>query len=636
MAAPPPNLTISQWADRYRKLSSESSSEPGQWHTDRAEYQREIMDAVSDASVETVVIKSSSQIGKSEIGLNMVGYHIDQDPAPMMVVLPTERDAESWSKDRFAPMVRDTECLRGKLSGPKSRDGSNKILHKKFTGGQLTLVGSNAPSGLAMRPIRILLCDEVDRYPASAGAEGDPVNLARKRTVTFWNRKIIMVSTPTIKGASRIDAAWENSDKRRYWVPCPHCGEYQILRWEQVHWEKSSGKKGQESKHLPETAHYVCEHCGDTWSDPQRWATIHLGEWRAENAFVDTAGFHLNEIYSPWIKLEKMAREFLAAKEHGEEAMKTFINTSLGEVFEIRGEAPEWERIYNRREDYPIGTVPEGGLFLTAGADVQRDRIEVEVVAWGRQRESWSVDYRVLLGDTAKAGVWNKLSAMLEERFPHARTGAGMIIERMAVDSGYATQEVYAWSRTAPLGRVMPIKGVDKSRFPIQGPSDVEVKIGKRKRKRGARLWTVCGPVFKAELYGNLRQEMPDEPEGEGFPPGYCHFPQYDPEYFRQLTAEQAVTRVKKNGFAVIEWQKTRERNEALDCRVYARAAAEHELIRMNERVARNKERKLEENAKENTMDNVNKSKPIPAAQTGEPDTASRWAEPVLSDDPWL
>ena len=633
MAAPPPNLTISQWADRYRKLSSESASEPGQWHTDRAEYQREIMDAVSDASVETVVIKSSTQVGKSEIGLNMVGYHIDQDPAPMMVILPTERDAESWSKDRFAPMVRDMSCLRGKLSGPKSRDGSNKILHKKFTGGQLTLVGSNAPSGLAMRPIRILLCDEVDRYPASAGAEGDPVNLAKKRTVTFWNRKIILVSTPTIKGVSRIDAAWENSDKRRYWVPCPECGEFQLLHWEQVRWNKEEKSKGKTAKHLPETAHYVCEHCGDIWNDSRRWSTIRLGEWRAEKPFVDSAGFHLNEIYSPWKKLDELVREFLFAKEMGEEGMKVFVNTSLGEVFEIRGEAPEWERIYNRREDYAIGIVPNGGLFLTAGADVQRDRIEVEVVAWGRDRESWSVDYRVLLGDTAKADVWNKLSAMLEERFPHAATGADMIIERMAVDSGYATQEVYAWSRTAPLGRVMPIKGVDKSRFPIQGPSDVEVKIGKRKRKRGAKLWTVCGPVFKAELYGNLRHETPETGDGDaGFPPGYCHFPQYDPEYFKQLTAEQAVTRAKKNGFAVIEWQKTRERNEALDCRVYARAAAEHDLIRLTERVARNKERKLEENSKEVAVKTIS----TPSSSSGKPDTVSRWAEPVLSDDPWL
>ena len=460
--------------------------------TDRAEYQRGIMGAISDPSVETVVVKTSAQVGKTECILNAVGYYVDQDPSPIMVVMPTERDAETWSKDRFAPMARDTPCLRGKLSNPKSRDGSNKILHKKFGGGHLTIVGANAPSGLAMRPIRILLCDEVDRYPASAGAEGDPVNLAKKRTVTFWNKKIVLVSTPTIKGVSRIDAAWEESDKRRYWVPCPDCGEHQVLHWEQVRWDKDAA-----GKHLPESAHYVCEQCGSLWKDTKRGGAIRLGEWRAEKPFDRIAGFHLNEIYSPWVKLEEMVRTFLSAKEHGEEAMKTFINTSLGEVFEIRGEAPEWERIYNRREEYPIGAVPEGGLFLTAGADVQRDRIEVEVIAWGRRRESWSIDYRVLQGDTAKTDVWNKLSAMLEERFPHTETGAGMMIDRMAVDSGYATQQVYAWSRTAPLGRVMPIKGVDKSRFPIQGPSDVEVKIGQRKRKRGAKLWTVCGPAPK-------------------------------------------------------------------------------------------------------------------------------------------
>ena len=592
--------------------------------TDRAEYQRGIMDAISDASVETVVVKTSAQVGKTECILNTVGYHIDQDPSPIMVVMPTERDAETWSKDRFAPMARDTPCLRGKLSDPKSRNGSNKILHKKFAGGHLTIVGANAPSGLAMRPIRILLCDEVDRYPASAGAEGDPVNLAKKRTVTFWNRKMVMVSTPTIKGISRIDAAWEESDKRRFWVPCPDCGEHQVLCWEQVRWDKDEA-----GKHLPETAHYVCEHCGSLWKDATRGAAVRLGEWRAENPFARIAGFHLNEIYSPWVKLEEMVRAFLSAKEHGEEAMKTFVNTSLGEVFEIRGEAPEWERIYNRREEYPIGIVPEGGLFLTAGADVQRDRIEVEVVAWGRNRESWSVDYRVLHGDPAKAGVWNKLGAMLDERFPHAGTGAGMVIERMAVDSGYATQEVYAWSRTAPLGRVMPIKGVDKSRFPIQGPSDVEVRIGKRKRKRGAKLWTVCGPVFKAELYGDLRKDPPED--GEEFPPGYCHFPRYDPEYFKQLTAEQAVTRVKKNGFAFIEWQKTWERNEALDCRTYARAAAEYDLVRLTERVARNKERKLEESGVAETDVEPETSEP-----SEEPVTVSRWPEPVLSDDPWL
>jgi phage terminase large subunit GpA-like protein len=239
---PPPELTISDWADANRRLSSEASAEPGRWRTSRAEYQRGIMDAISDARVETVVVMSSSQTGKTEAQLCAVGYHIDQDPAPIMVVMPTERDAETWSKDRFSPMARDTPCLAGRIADPKSRDGTNKILHKRFPGGHLTIVGANAPSGLASRPIRLLFCDEVDRYPFSAGAEGDPVNLAKKRTVTFWNRKIVLVSTPTIRGASRIETAYEESDQRQFWVPCPCCGTEQVLTWGQVRWDKAPGR----------------------------------------------------------------------------------------------------------------------------------------------------------------------------------------------------------------------------------------------------------------------------------------------------------------------------------------------------------------------------------------------------------
>ena len=233
------------------------------------------MDAISDGTVESVVIMSSSQVGKSEALGNAVGYYIDQDPAPIMMVMPTERDAEAWSKDRFSPMARDTPCLVGKIADPKSRDGSNKILHKRFPGGHLTIVGANAPSGLASRPIRILLCDEVDRYPFSAGAEGDPVNLAKKRTVTFWNRKIVLVSTPTIRGASRIETAYLESDQRQYWVPCPSCGAHQVLFWGQVRWESEGGE------HHPETARYHCALCDAAWSDAMRWAAIRRGEWRA-------------------------------------------------------------------------------------------------------------------------------------------------------------------------------------------------------------------------------------------------------------------------------------------------------------------------------------------------------------------
>jgi hypothetical protein len=298
----------------------------------------------------------------TEILLNTVGFHVEQDPAPIMVVMPTERDAGTWSKDRFSPMARDTPCLRGRISNPRSRDGNNKILHKKFPGGHLTIGGANAPSGLASRPIRVLLCDEVDRYPFSAGAEGDPVNLAKKRTVTFWNRKIVLVSTPTIRGASRIETAYEESDKRQFWVPCPDCGESQTLIWHQVRWDRDPT-----GAHKPETARYECIHCAAPWSDAVRWAAIRKGEWRAQAPFAGIVGFHLNEIYSSWVRLEAMVRTFLSAKDHGDEAMKTFVNTSLGETWVETGEAPDWQRLYERREPWQIGTVPSGGLFLTLG-----------------------------------------------------------------------------------------------------------------------------------------------------------------------------------------------------------------------------------------------------------------------------
>lgn len=542
--------------------------------TERAEYQRGIMNAISDASVETVVVKTSAQVGKTECILNTVGYHVDQDPSPIMVVMPTERDAETWSKDRFAPMARDTPRLHGKLSDPKSRDGSNKILHKKFVGGHLTIVGANAPSGLAMRPIRILLCDEVDRYPPSAGAEGDPVNLARKRTVTFWNRKIVLVSTPTIKGVSRIDAAWEESDKRRFWVPCPDCGTHQVLRWEQVHWEKDAA-----GAHLPETAHYVCEECGSVWSDAQRWSVIRHGEWRAENPFAGIAGFHLNEIYSPWVRLENMVRAFLSAKAQGAEGMKTFVNTSLGETWVEIGEAPDWERLYDQRRQWSPGTVPEGGLFLTAGADIQKDRIEVDVWAWGRGLESWLVEHIVIDGGPHDPDPWLRLETLLDQPWPHA-SGAHLRIAKLAVDTGYEAPAVYAWARKAGFGQVAPVKGVEgfNRSSPVSGPTFVDATDGGKKLKRGARLWTVSVSTFKSETYRFLRASRPtDEERAEGaeYLPGTVHLPTWvETEWLKQLVAEQLVTVKNKRGFTRLEWQKLRERNEALDCRVYARAAA--------------------------------------------------------------
>ncbi|WP_408033466.1 phage terminase large subunit family protein [Thalassobacter stenotrophicus] len=571
---PPPDLTISDWADQNRRLSSEASAEPGQWRTSRAEYQRGIMDAISNAAAETVVIMSSSQIGKSEAILNMVGYHIDHDPAPIMVVMPTERDAETWSKDRFSPMARDTQCLQDKIANPKSRDGNNKILHKRFPGGHLTIVGANAPSGLASRPIRLLLCDEIDRYPFSAGAEGDPVNLAKKRTVTFWNRKIVLVSTPTNKGASRIDAAFEESDQRRFWVPCPNCGHEQILTWGQVKWDKDEN-----GSHRPESARYHCADCDAAWKDETRWAATSKGRWVAEAPFNGTAGFHLNEIYSPWVRLEAMAKAFLSARAGGDETMKTFVNTSLGETWMESGEAPDWQRLQGLKEEWRAGTVPAGGLFLTAGVDVQKDRIEVDVWAWGKGLQSWLIDHIVIDGGPGDPACWQKLSDLLGRTWVHAG-GTPMTIARLAIDTGYETAAVYAWARQVGFGQVAPVKGLEgfNRASPVTGPTFVDATIGGKRLRRGARLWSVATSTFKAETYRFLRLDPPEvtsPADGERFPPGFLHLPGWvDAEWLKQLTAEQLVTVKNKRGFAKLEWQKLRERNEALDCRVYARAAA--------------------------------------------------------------
>jgi phage terminase large subunit GpA-like protein len=472
-------------------------------------------------------------------------------------------------------MARDTPCLRGRISNPRSRDGNNKILHKKFPGGHLTIVGANAPSGLASRPIRILLCDEVDRYPFSAGAEGDPVNLARKRTVTFWNRKIVLVSTPTIRGSSRIETAYEESDKRRFFVPCPECGESQTLTWPQVRWDRDAT-----GKHLPETARYECIHCGAPWNDAMRWAAIRHGEWRAEVPLAGIAGFHLNEIYSSWVRLESMARTFLSAKGHGDEAIKTFVNTSLGETWVETGEAPDWQRLYERRESWQICTVPSGGLFLTAGADVQKDRIEVDVWAWGRGLESWLVDHIVIDGGPEHAASWNKLSQLLGRTWLHAH-GAQLGLAKLAIDTGYESPAVYAWARRAGHAQVAPIKGVEgfNRAAPVIGPTHVDVTEGGKKLRRGARLWTIAVSTFKSETYRYLRLTAPTDEEiaaGAKCLAGYVHLPNgTEAEWLKQLVGEQLVTVKTKRGFSRLEWQKLRERNEALDCRVYARCGVD-------------------------------------------------------------
>jgi phage terminase large subunit GpA-like protein len=543
---PPPDLKVSDWADQDRKLSPEASAEPGQWITSRAEYQRGIMDAFSDPAVEMVVVMSSAQVGKTEILNNVIGFHVAQDPSPMLVVQPTLDMAQTWSKDRLAPMLRDTPQLQGLVKDPRARDSGNTTLHKIFPGGHITACGANSPSSLASRPVRIVLCDEVDRYPVSAGSEGDPVSLARKRASTFWNRRIGLFSTPTNKGNSRIEAAFEESDKRFYFVPCPHCKHEQSLKWASVTWEQDK----------PDSAQYACEECGTLWTDAERVRAIRQGRWSATAEFKRVAGFHLSGLYSPWIPVDAAVREFLEAKKQPA-TLRVWVNTYLGETWEEQGEQVDDYAIAARRESFGE-TLPMEVVLLTAGVDVQDDRLEVEIVGWGRDDESWSVDYRTVYGDPSSPTVWRDMDSLLDQQFER-EDGSILMVRSTCVDSGgHHTNSVYNFVRPREGKRVFAIKGVGGEGKPLVGKPGRN-NIGKIK------LFPVGVDTAKDVLFSRMRIVEPG--------PGYMHFPMSrSDEYFRQLTAEKLVTRYHK-GFARREWVKIRPRNEALDVRVYAMAA---------------------------------------------------------------
>ncbi|MBN2118502.1 MAG: phage terminase large subunit family protein [Anaerolineales bacterium] len=593
---PKPPLTLSQWADTYRQTSRGASAEVGPWVT--RPYQREPMDAFTDPRIRVIVILSAVQMLKTELILNALGYVIERDPGPVLVIQFRDSDADIFSKKRLAPMIRDTPILRGLVAESKSRKSDNTITDKSFPGGYIRIAASASPGNLSALPIRYLFMDEVDKYPASAGAEGDPITVAEGRLAEWpYASKEILTCSPTLHGISRIEKAYEDSDKREFFVPCPHCGEYQILRWAQVKWDDSQFT----NKKRANTAVYVCERCSGEWNDGVRWQAIARGEYRATAPFNGVAGFRINSLCSVKRELSSLVLKWLKVQGDTEQ-LKVFINTELAETWQDKGEAPEWEILLSRRESYDVGTVPRGGLFLTAGVDVQRDRLECEVVAWGRNRESWSIEYQIFEGKTSESAVWEKLAAYRSQTFMTA-AGVGIPITRMFVDSGDGTMtnDVYSWVRTQPSSQVIAIKGTDKGILPVGQPSAVEVTVGGRKIKGGVRIRLVNVSFFKAELYANLRSRPPTEEEmaqGYTYPPGYCHFPSgknYGDEHFKQICAEQLITRAnRRTGRTKREWQQTRARNEALDCRIYARAAAwDKGLDRMQERHWRELEKQL-------------------------------------------
>lgn len=516
------------------------------------------MDAVNDESVETVVVMSSAQVGKTELVNNACGYYISQDPSPIMVLNPTLDMAETWSKDRLTPMMRDTPVLAGLVKAATSRDSGNTLLHKSFPGGHITMAGANSPASLASRPIRIVIADEVDRYPASAGTEGDPVSLAIKRTTTFWNRKIILVSTPTIKGGSRIETAWNKSDQRRYFVPCPHCQHEQVLTWSQIKWEALD----------PINAYYECENCRTRITNAHKAQMIRQGRWKATAQFTGSAGFHLNELYSPWRTFGDVAKAFVDAKDDPQQ-LKTWVNTSLGETWsEQGGEQLGHEGLMARAEPYKPLTVPQNGLLLTAGVDVQNDRLVIVIRAWGRGEESWLVYWQELWGDPSTETPWLQLDELLSSTYTH-ESGTELKIDCTAIDSGFLTSIVYNYVRSrSSRYKVIATKGMSTLGKPIIGkPTLQDVDYKGRLIKNGVQLWAIGTDTAKHLIYARLRMKQHGS--------GYYHFPiGIQEQYYLELTGEKLITSFNK-GFPKTEWMRLPgRRNEALDCEVYAMSAA--------------------------------------------------------------
>jgi phage terminase large subunit GpA-like protein len=565
---PNERLTVSEWADKYRQLSTMASAEAGQWRTNRIPYAKEIMDKLSSSDpCEEIIFMKAAQVGATELGFNWVGHIIDISPGPMLMVQPTDEMCRRNSKIRFDPMVEATSRLRLKIKPKRSRDSGNTLLQKEFQGGVIVMTGANSAVGLRSMPVRYLFLDEIDGYPKDLDGEGSPINLATARTRTFSRKKIYKCSTPTIKGASAIEKEFETTDQRYYEVPCPHCGGYQRLVFDQLKWITLS-------KDLYDFSNveYECIHCSKGIKEHHKTRMLEAGQWvvsKPENVSQKKVGYHLSSLYSPlgWYSWQQAAIDFIEAQKNVND-LKVFINTVLGETWEQKGESPPWENIYDRRENYKRNCPAAEVAMITAGVDVQKDRLEVEIVGWCKNKVSYSIDYRVIDGDTTDVKVWNKLAAIVSEQWIR-EDGIMMPLRLMAVDTGYNTSYVYDFCRRFDISQVIPIKGQDNQPVIIGTPKWID--LGKTQKKVGKlRLFNIGVSLLKSELYGWIQQR---KGEDGTIPPGYCHFPEYPYEYFKGITAEQLEFTISR-GYKRYMWVKKYTRNEPLDCRLYARAAA--------------------------------------------------------------
>lgn len=585
--APDPDFTVSSWADAHRFLSQKASAEPGRWRTERTPYLRAIMDELSpSAPTQRVVFMAGAQVGKSECGNNFLGFVAHHAPGPIMLVQPTVDTAKRFSKQRLAPMIEESPALKGLFSNNESRDSSNTMMMKDFPGGVLIITGANSAAGLRSMPVRYLFLDEIDAYPADVDGEGDPIQLAEKRTTTFSRRKIFMSSTPTLKDVSRIEREFNNSDQRRYFVPCPHCGEFQWLKWGNLKWSNDD----------PATAEYQCEACGALIPERHKTDMLAAGEWRS-GAWRDgkwlahppgsppigdgrTVGFHLSTLYSPlgWKSWGELVREFLEAKGDAS-LLKTFVNTVLGETWEDALAARIGaDDLQSRAEFYEPGTLPARALVASAAVDVQDNRLAVSIWGYGRDEEAWLISHEEIFGDPAKEELWRQLDEIIETPVPHELADP-VPLAVVTIDSGgHFTNEVYSYVRTRNRRNVLAIKGQSQRGKPAIGkPTKVDFNWKGKTLKHGVEVYPVGTDTIKATIFARLKM---NDPENRA---GYIHFHAATPrDYFDQLTAEKQITRYVK-GFPVREWvKKSGARNEALDCKVYSYAGLHWLYTRYN------------------------------------------------------
>lgn len=576
---PAPDLSISDWSAEYRYVANGASARPGKWSNDVAPYLTEVMECLSpEHPCERITLKKSAQVGGTEVGLNLIGYCSHIAPCLIGYYLPSNDVAKKVIKEKFDPMVEATPILQKSIKDQKSRDeNGSTTFFKAFTnGGGCSFDGVNASSALQTVTRKVIIKDDLTEWPFDVEGRGDPDEMADKRTNSYSNkgRKIFAVSVPGLKGSCRITAHFEAGDQRHYFLPCPDCGHEQTLEWPRLIFNKQ----------YPYEARYQCEACGVLIDHYHKTAMLAAGRWIAQKPEAGREpSFTLNQLYSPFVSWDDTVSEFLKSRNDPRKE-KVFCQQVLGEAYEEKGDAPDDEKLFSRREPYKLRVIPPEALLLTGAADVQKNRIEWAIYAWGEHFTSWLVDKGVIEGDTADSLEWKRLARQLNEiierRYPDTR-GNEFTCDVFGIDAGYNSDKVYQFVRMqAHKEKVFALDGRSGDKLPPLG-TPTKQDIDSDGRKIGSvMLWPVGTWGMKSELYSALRKLI-EGPNADGqFPPGTAHYPEAcDVGYFRQLTAEHFAETEKRNGYVIKSWVKLKgQANEAHDIAVYARALAHAQL----------------------------------------------------------